>query len=562
MRNLSSQTEAPSAGPPPIAGEPSATRTTGDFTSLLLELARAERGFRFYGEGDSRRRPLANRAVRAVSSELERAGALEFTIRADGFRLVGSNRHVAASGALVELERALEVHGVERIRLDTSLTTTALVGFLDLLSQSATPRDDPAEHFARALAARDTRGIRINRIASPRQDPTPKLTDTPPRVSPSLASRTTEDATPGPRPTESARAPASQSLLDERPLEAVASDDRGERLRARLIELDATVDDEPYCARVSDVVVWAEDLWREELIDECYRAELVLADHAVGSGGRTEVQARAASASFAKLASGPRLADLIRRARDAARPGIRAAQLLLQLGGAAVPAILNELCRETDPARIAPLRALILTQGEAALPHLVEAISGHDATRARVGIRLAGELQNAAILPTLVSALRSPELTRRLETIRALSLLPGDEAKRALADALERDLDEITNAAGPALASRGALDVVPALLDVVETTLHSSRTQLGRRLIELLGRIGDERAVPRLCSILERRPVLRRAHWHAIQLVAVDALGKLPTKQARRAVERAARQAPRAVRERARTTLESLERGA
>ena len=113
-----------------------------------------------------------------------------------------------------------------------------------------------------------------------------------------------------------------------------------------------------------------------------------------------------------------------------------------------------------------------------------------------------------------------------------------------------------SSAPSEALATADGEGCVPTLLDVLEASLHSSRTKLGTTLIRVLGRVGDERAVPRLCSIVERRPVLRRAHWHAIQLAAVEALAVLPTKEARRTLERAALHAALPVRDRARTLLE------
>ncbi|MEM9177276.1 MAG: hypothetical protein AAGC67_18845 [Myxococcota bacterium] len=75
----------------------------------------------------------------------------------------------------------------------------------------------------------------------------------------------------------------------------------------------------------------------------------------------------------------------------------------------------------------------------------------------------------------------------------------------------------------------------------------------------MLGRLGDERAVPRLCAILERRPVLRRAHWRALQLATVDALAVLPTKEARRCLGRAALHAPQSIRARANAALDRTE---
>ena len=107
-----------------------------------------------------------------------------------------------------------------------------------------------------------------------------------------------------------------------------------------------------------------------------------------------------------------------------------------------------------------------------------------------------------------------------------------NESRRALCGALASDLEEVAAAASQAIASSEGSEASPTLLDVLESSLHNARTMLGCTLIEVLGRLEDERAVPRLCAILERRPVLRRAQWHALQLAAVDALTVLPTKEA------------------------------
>ncbi len=530
-------------------------RTSADFTSLLLELSRALRGFSFYAETDPKRRPLLDRAFRALSSELSRAGPIELQLVDDAFVLDGLPAPIPSGGVLAPLEKALRHHGIERLRLDPSLTRNALDGFLDLLGQPRQRFGDPAS-FARILAARDSRGLRLNDLEDDARRATPRLDSTPPHASASLASNL--------RSQPVARSPAWHSddslkpTLETHPLEAPSPDDRGERLRARLIELDQFADDSAYQDRVSDIAVWAQELWNQGLADECYRALLVLADHAVGCGGRPEAQARAAAACFSELASGERLRDLIRRATGSSGTGVRAAQLLLQLGPAVVPELLDRICEEEDPDRSAPLHALIMTMGEAALPTLVSAIRGPDDRRARIGIRLAGELQSPAALPTLLASLRSPDLSRRTETIRALSFLPGDEAKQVLANALESNYEEIAIAATRAVATAEGPDAVPTLLDILEASLRTGRTKVSRTLVEVLGRIGDERVVPRLSAILERKPILRRAHHHAIQLAAIDALAILPTREARRAIERAARHGARPVRDRAEVRLHQL----
>ena len=536
-------------------------RTPSDFKSLLLELARAQRGFLFYGETDSRRGDLANRAHRALTNDIDRCGPIDFSLETGGFQSLGGIAPVDATGPLAELAEAFRQHGLSRIRLDSGLTDTALSGFLDQLGHTAERYADP-DCFVRTLVARDCQGLQINDLSNVGRPTRIRLSSTPPRASASLASsHLPREAGNRNSHTIAATQHAPKLTFEDAPLEAIAQNDRGERLRARLVELQATIGDAEYRERVSNIVAWAKDLWNDEAFDDYYRALLVVADHAVGGGGRSENQARAAAASFADLANTERLSDLIRRATlnsgsAASRASIRAVQLLLQLGQVAVPAIFDRLCIEEDPNRAAPLRALILTQGDAALPHLIAAIEGKNADRARKGIRLAGELQNPIVLPILLRTLPGKELARRVETIRALSLLPGEESKRALTEALTSDLDEIASAASEALASADGEGCVPTLLDVLEASLHSSRTKFGTTLIRVLGRVGDERAVPRLCAILERRPVLRRAHWHALQLAAVDALAVLPTKEARRTLERAALHGALPIRDRARALLD------
>lgn len=475
-----------------------AARSDADFANALLELARAARGFRFYPELDPRRRPLVDRAHRALQSELERAGPMDAAIDRDGIRCRIGGAVATTNGPLRDLEAACREHGVERLHFDASLTATAVDGFLDLLARDEESEPDP-ERMARLLAARDSRGLQINDLVL---------------------------AAPGAPP---AMTP-----------DAVAQ---------RLAELEETLDDALYAQRVGDLVVCLESFEDED--DSVYEALVRLADHAVGAGGRSEEQARCAATGFARLAVGARLDDLIRRATRPGSEGVRAAQLLLQLGESVVAAILDQLGREADAERRAPLQALILTQADTALPGLLEAIRGDDEDRARVAIRLIGELQNPVALPALLESLRVPDLGRRLEAIRALSLMPGEDSRIALSGALASDLEEIASAASQALATCEGSQALPILLDVLEGSVQAYRTALACSVVEVLGRLGDERAVPRLCAILERRPIFRRAHWHAIQLAAVDALSVLPSREARRAVERAARHAAPSVRARA-----------
>lgn len=539
-------------------------RTSADATSILLELSRALRGFAARDGDPTRRRTMAERAFQAVSAEVARAGPLEIVVRGETFDIVDLEERLDARGGLAELRRCLADHSIERLRLDAKLTVDALQGLLELLLRPAAGVVD-LRGFLRTLSARDARGVRLNDIDELADSLPRALNATPPRPSLSVMTTVVAPSMAGEPEREPIPLPAQPAVtpprLDSAPPAAPARDDRGERLRARLVELDHTIDDEPYAQRAAEIVAWTQQVWQDGLRDDAYYALTFLADHAVGCGGRAESQARIAARCFAELASGERLEDLIDRALANDASSVRAAQILLQLREEVVPVLVDRICALPDPFVATPLHALVLTSGEAAVATLQRGIRGGDESRARVCLRLAGALQSTALLPLLAGTAKASTLPRQLEAIRALCLLPGEEAHQALAEALSSQLDQIAIAATQAIAQNTGIDAVPALLDVLESHMRGSRTQLCRALIDVFGRLGDERAVPRLAAILERKPVLRRAHWHAIQLAAVDALSVLPTREARRAVERAASHAAGPVRDRARARLSASTSG-
>ena len=165
MRNFPSEFSEMPRAPESHRGCEWALRAAADYTGVLLELARAQRGFLFYGETDARRRPIAERARRAICSELGRAGTIALILAAAGPRFLLPNDvpPIEVTGALLDFEKALRRHGVKQLRLAPLLTETALAGLFDLPGQGGGRYLNPA-HLARTLAARDSRGIRINDI--------------------------------------------------------------------------------------------------------------------------------------------------------------------------------------------------------------------------------------------------------------------------------------------------------------------------------------------------------------------------------------------------------------
>ena len=540
----------------PHSRDPNAARgerTNADLTSLLVELGRALRGLSFYDEADAARGGLVDRAWLALDGEIRRAGPLELWRDDAGFRATGI-RDCIPLDHIEDLGEALARHGVDRVAFYEELRRESLRAFLELLGRPAAAIRQ-CGGIARALASRCDAGIVVdgadteeNAPPAQRLGATPALPATP-TLGSSLLTRTQGLVATATTGDPSQKKPS----IDEAPLEARAPDETSERLLVRLIELDRCTDDEAYAFLGARVVEWARELFESGRKDECHRALLVLSGHAVGEGGRSGLQAKTAGRLSRELATGEPLAALLDRACSSdTTVGVRATQVLLQLGGHAIPDLFERLFA-SDPVSEtrAQLTAAMIAVGESSVPFVGHLIRDPDDARSVLAIQLAGELQNRALVPALVAALEGDREGLRREAARSLAHLGGDDAVHALVNALSsarEDLPEIAAHCLGALADpRGAQPLLAAL----ERALRKQDDRRAREMIRALGQLGHERAVPKLVALLERRTILRRKALRELQLTALGALDRLPGREAHRAIERSTRHRDPAVRERA-----------
>lgn len=531
--------------------KPWGERTSADLASLLVELGRAVRGLSFYGVDDPACRQLLDRTWLAVRGELDRAGPLELWLGETGFRATGIPDEVPLKH-LEELSGALERHEIHRIRFAHALTRDALRACLELLNRSAgSIRQEGG--MTRALSHRSSAGILLNGGEDAAVAIHTPLSATPAVTTSSLGSALlarshqliVEHADKREKP-----------ALDERPLEAAVSDDRSERLLFRLIELDRCSDDAAYEFLGRRIVEWASELFEAGLRDECHRAVLVLADHAVGDGGRSGLQARIAQRLFTELASGPRLESLIERAHSTdARVSVRATQVLLQLGEHAVPALFERIVAEPESEASAQLCAVMITLGEAGVAHLGSVIRQRDDRRALLALRLAGELQHPALVKSVLAALEGDRPALHREAARALAQIGGDAAVHAFVNALSSERPELPELAAHCLGVLRDPRAVQPLLAALERARRSGDGRRAREMIRAMGAVGHERAVPRLAALLERVSVLRRKPLRDLQIAALGALESIPCREARRALERADKHRDPSVRARAHQIL-------
>ncbi len=535
-------------------------RTPSDLASLLVELGRAVRGFSFYGAGSVACDPLVDRAWRASRGELDRAGALELWLDEQGFRAVGVNEAVPLDH-LRGLAEAFTRHGIDCVTLDQELTRDALHAFLELLGRG-TEHAGGSGGLAHTPGDRCGTGISVSatggRPAAVADDPVDgEHEDAHAGNQPGLgAAMENGDPASAPDPATPAVPVDAKATIDERPLEAASTDPRGERLRGRLVELDGCPDDDAYRFLAERVVSSAISLSESGLRGECHRAVLVLADHAVGGGGRSGLQARVAQRLCVELASDERLDALIERARaHETNVRVRAVQVLLQLGEHAIPALFDQLAAADDPDDAGQLTGTLVALGEAGVAHLEQVIGEPDDARAALAIRLAGELQHPVLAGSVARALEGDRDALLRDAARVLAQLGGDDALRALVNALSSERDELPEIAAHCLAELGDARAVQPLLAALERA--GRRTSNGgsraRKIVRALGSLGSQRATPRLVALLERRSLLRRRSLRKLQLCALTALSELTGREAGRAVDRARRHRDPAIRERART---------
>lgn len=539
----------------PGESQPAPKRFVSDVTGLLVELARACKGLSFYAEGHPARADLVDRAWMAWRLEMQRAGALTMRCEADGLRVDGIDA-LLTPAAIDELHVALRARRIESIVLGEGTTRESFRALLELLGQAP---DVVAQRggVAVALAQRCNHGITINGVSPSKNPNGASSSSTHTSLGAGLLVSTRDLVHREGRGQAGGEAQDQRKLeLDDDPLLAPASDATSESHRRDLVALDASSDDEEYERLALHVLERALAQFAEGRMDDGYRAVLVLADHAVGEGGRSARQARLADETSQALCSGAALDEIIDRAcsSDVTR-SVRASRVLLQLGTGAAERVLARLIEADQAAHPAQLRALLMALGDHARPGLERALSQGTPRAAALAARLCGDTQNRALVPALAVGLRRDDAATQRAVVGALAQIGGQAAGDALLIALARPDPALVHICCQGLAALGDDRFVLPLLAALDRAERRGDGELAVELVRALGKLGSERAVPRLASMLRRRRLVARGQRTELQARALETLAELPGREARRTVEWTAQSGPRSLRQRARALL-------
>jgi len=535
-------------------------RTAADLSSLLVELSRAQKARAFYAEDHAASNDLLDVAFLAWQSDLERAGPLDLSIDASGFRAVGVEEAIARNH-LEALAEALSRHDIDRLQFNRDLTRAAFRNLLQLLgepaSRSLTESPETPCAFARELYAREHHGITVNQRPGPSSSalgPDAARAIDSPESSASLGSALLR-ARP---PTLCSEIEEAKPTIDENPLEAPAGNEAAGELIQKLRQLDCCSEDSSYQELAGQVVALANELANQGAVDEAYRAPLVLADHAVGEGGRSGYQARIAQSALVELASAGRLSEIIERScSPSASESVRAAQVLLQLGDVATPRILERLEQESSRERTAQLASIMVALGDRVVPTLARQMAEGSEARVLLVVRLAGEIQSPALVAPLCDLLRDGAPRLAAQAAKALVHIGNSEAARALAEALSNPRIEVAKVAAMCLGALCDPRTLQPLLATLERAREKKQIELAREVIRALSQFkqGFEAALPVLTAILQRRTLpWRRAEWQ-LKLEAVRTLGPQPGPEVLCALRDAARSRNSHLRRRAQQML-------
>lgn len=469
---------------------------------LLLELARAIRAKRFYAPSDPALHDAMQRVTRVWRGALDRAEELRVDIDASGFALPLGG--VVQGPGLDSLARELTQRGVQRLRFHPSLEPRELSLLVDALAS------EPAAQTAAGGLEYRLRSEGVRHITT---------TEKPfPGTGPAAAARP-RDPVASDRGASSARGPgepaseATVELLQQlKGLEQC--DDVGEyRLTANRVE--STLN------RL---------LLAKNLID-AYRAALLFSRHASEASGRAS-EIRLEATEHLRLATrSEEMMDFVMERADSGTglTSVQAIQVLCGLGPDAVPQLLARHRRAKPDSRKQTI-SILIAMGDAALPAVVEELYCGATERALAAVRMLGDMQNPGALRALAEQLDHSEATVRREVVKSLARIGSEQASQALVPKLNGD-PELAASVAASLSQCADRTAIRGLIDAAAE--RGGRAEAVRKeAIRSLGRIGRPEALPTLREVLDRKAMFGRAQNRNLRAAAAQAIGQIGGKQA------------------------------
>ncbi|MFQ5457530.1 MAG: HEAT repeat domain-containing protein, partial [Myxococcota bacterium] len=307
-----------------------------------------------------------------------------------------------------------------------------------------------------------------------------------------------------------------------------------EQLIKQLVALDGAREPRAYgenAAALVSLVNTAEPPFESE---DLYRALRVLSGHAAGREGLDASIVPHALWAIREIASPKAIDFLIERLmapRSATAP--RVLDLLSQIGSGAIPQLIDHLAAAKSIRARRILSTAISSFGDAAVPHLLNALNDQRWFVIRNTVTILGEIGNPETISSLEPLASNPDRRIAKEALRALGQIRSPESRKILERFLVHARGELQLLAAFALGVLRDPGAVPTLCAMLPRRVIFTRFEIQREVIKALAKIGSPAAVPTLGRLLRRRSVLARERNEVLRTVAAQALARLNTEEAR-----------------------------
>jgi HEAT repeat protein len=301
-----------------------------------------------------------------------------------------------------------------------------------------------------------------------------------------------------------------------------------------------------------DVAALCEDLLLAGDYESAVDVTRVLAEQAADSAAIAGGGSRLALDGLVSTIAFREAVDMLGEMSDAEAALV--ARVCANVGPAATDALRNLL----DVEALTPARrratAIIREFGGRASRRLAAIVSSPHWYTQRNVAELMGEVRSADAVPLLQPLLRGTDPRVMRAAVRALSAIDDPAAARSVHTVLRAAAGEQRHAVVAALVAERDPRVVPVLVRILnESDALGADHVIVLETLGALGDVGDDQAVPSLSAAMGTRRWVGRRKLRAVKSGALEALRRIGTPAAQRAVSDAAAHGDRMLRKLART---------
>ncbi len=223
--------------------------------------------------------------------------------------------------------------------------------------------------------------------------------------------------------------------------------------------------------------------------------------------------------------------------------------------------LMDHLAEESNGQVRKYLAEILIKQGEAALPILLEYLDDERWFVARNAVVILGEMRNETANDYLKSVLGHRDVRVRREAIRSLTKIGGASAIGILLRTVAGDDVEMSKQALLSLGAMKCTAAVPTLITLIRTMSTSARTvPTKKEAIKALGAIGSNEAITALIETLQKKSIWKRRMIDELRITAALALSLIGGAEAISALETAAEDKSEEIARAANKALKHLKR--